>query len=230
MLLMGKAFLNFKIVVLIICGVVLVVSLIVIFRKPLGRVLRIRPRVLGVVAATIVLLFFGDLSYKQQFESMNILPRTWENEAVNVEYNGLIVNLIHNLKTFSEIQMDGPEGYAQEMAERYGDHLPPVEEFEDLGLVNEKYGKYSTSLVMYSNYKSISTGTEYITPNQLAAQIMVDSGIEHSSYYDYIYFIRDSYPVLHKEFVQVEGNPELDDYYFLPYDLLAGKKYLFEKE
>lgn len=475
MLLMGKEFLNFKIVVLIICVVVLLVSLIVIFRKPLGRFLRIRPRVLGVVAATIVLLFFGNLIYKQKFESMNILPRTWENEAVNVEYNGLIINLIHNLKTFSEIQMDKPEGYTQEMAESvkekfdaieipeaedvqpdvililaeslfdledvqgitlsqdidatvdaysagtlispryggytsamefesltglslaympnsltpyttyfnnpeeefpcivrefekngyhtvavhpdlpnfynrttvyqvfgfdeylavhdfdmsqenltdngffkdipfgnrlieelqqateptflfgismeghyvtldkyaeplvkatsdvlseeqlnqieqqatsyyytdkmianiieymdttdrptllyiYGDHLPPVEEFSDLGFVNEKYGKYSTSLVMYSNYKSISTGTEYITPNQLAAQIMVDSGIEYSSYYDYIYSIRESYPVLHKEFVQVEGNPDLEDYYFLQYDLLAGERYLYEKE
>ncbi len=475
MLLMGKEFLTPKIVAMIVVSVIVLVALIIIFRKPLGRFLRIRPRFFGVVAAVAVLLFFVNMVYEQQFKPMNIFPRTWENEDVNVEHNGLIVNLVYNLKTFSEIQMEKPVGYSEEMAESvkekfeaievpasekvqpdvililaeslfdlddvqgitlsrdidatvdaysagtlispryggytsamefealtglslaympnaltpyttyfnnpeeefpcivrefknndyktmvmhpglpnfynrttvyenfgfdeylaidhfaqgsehmtdngfykdvdfgneiikqlqeaeeptflfgismeghfvtvdkyadplvkasstvladnqlnqieqqatsyyytdqmianiieymnttdrptllyvYGDHLPPVEEFGTLGFIYDKYGKYSTSLVMFSNYKNISTGTEYITPNQLAAQIMVDSGIEHSSYYDYIYSVREKYPILHKEFALVEGNPELDDYYFLQYDILAGKKYLYEKE
>lgn len=475
MVLMGKEFLTTQTVLIIVVSVVVLIALILVFRKPLGRFLRIRPRLCGVAAALACLLFFVNMIYQQQFKPMDIYPRTWENEEVNVEFNGLIVNMVYNLKTFGEIQMEKPADYSEKTAEAlkkefaslevpqsdgvqpdvililaeslfdlddvegvylsqdidatvdaysagtmispryggytsamefealtglslaympnsltpyttyfnnkeeefpcivrefakndyrtiamhpnlpdfynrttvyeefgfdeylaiedfdnspenytdngfykdipfsnklidimnasteptflfgismeghyvtvdkyadplvkafsdvlpsdrlnqieqqatsyyytdqmianiisymqttsrptllyvYGDHLPPVEEFSELGFIHDKYGKYSTSLVMYSNYKTISTGTEYITPNQLAAQIMVDSGIRHSNYYDYIYSIREKYPVLHKEFVQVENNEELEDYYFLQYDILAGKKYLYERE
>lgn len=475
MLLIGKEFLTPRIVVLAVAAMVAVVGIIVLFRKHLKPFFKIRVRLSGVLVSLAIFLFFANMVYDNQLQSMNVFRRTWENEDVNVEYNGLIVNLLYNWRTFGEIQMEAPKGYSQEMAKEiktefdgieipksdgvkpdvililaeslfdldgvegislsqdidatvdaysagtlispryggytsamefealtglslaympssltpyttyfnnpeeefpcitrefekndyrtlvmhpglpnfynrtivyeefgfdeylaihyfgtnpedatengfykdvlfgerivekleeaeeptfifgisyeghyvtvdkysnplikatsdvipkerlnqieqqatsyyytdqmianiieymdnterptllyvYGDHLPPVEEFADLGFVYDKYGKYSTSLVMYSNYKSIQTDTEYMTPNQLAAQIMVDSGIEHSSYYDYIYSIRKEYPILHKEFVQVEGNPDLDNYYFLQYDILAGKKYLYEKE
>lgn len=110
----------------------------------------------------------------------------------------------------------------------YGDHLPPMDALGKVGYTKDKYNKYSTTFISYSNYCDIDIGAEYITTNQIAAQIMVDSGVEHSSYYDYIYSIKDEYPVLHKEFVDVENNEDLDDYYYMQYDLMFGKRYLVE--
>ena len=112
----------------------------------------------------------------------------------------------------------------------FGDHLPPLAALDTLGYTFDLYQKYSTSFVMYSNYKQLSIEVDTITPNQIAAQMIEDSGIIHSSYYDYIYSLRETYPVLHKEFIDLENNTELEDYLFLQYDILFGKKYLYQKD
>ena len=108
----------------------------------------------------------------------------------------------------------------------FGDHLPPIDALGFLGYTEDLYKKYTTGLAMYSNYKKIVVEPEYITPNQIAAQILYDSGIPHSSYFDYLYALRDEYPVVHKEFVNVEGNPDLDLYRFIQYDIMFGNQWL----
>lgn len=79
---------------------------------------------------------------------------------------------------------------------------------------------------MYSNYKEIVVEPEYITPNQIATQILYDSGIPHNSYFDYLYTLREGYPVIHKEFINVDGNPDLDLYRFIQYDIMFGNRWL----
>lgn len=108
----------------------------------------------------------------------------------------------------------------------FGDHLPPLEALSELGYINDLENKYKTSLVMYSNYKDIGIETEYITTNQLAPQIVKDAGIVHSSYFDYIYSLRESYPVMHQNFIHVAENADLDIYRFIQYDILFGERYL----
>lgn len=111
----------------------------------------------------------------------------------------------------------------------FGDHLPPLPAFEKLEYTEELYNKYTTTLLAYSNYKDIDFGAEYITPNQLAAQIVLDANIEHSSYFDYIASFRNEYPVLQKQFVNVERS-EFDTYRLLQYDIMFGKRYLVDWE
>ncbi|MGN0482354.1 MAG: LTA synthase family protein [Lachnospiraceae bacterium] len=112
----------------------------------------------------------------------------------------------------------------------FGDHLPPMEALTTLGYINDLENKYRTSFVMYSNYKELDTGVDALTPNQIAAQVVLDAEIEHSSYFDYLYSLRQKYPVIHKEFMDAENQPELQDYKFLQYDLLFGQQYLAEKK
>lgn len=109
----------------------------------------------------------------------------------------------------------------------FGDHLPPLPAFEKLNYIQNIDQKYGTCLSAYSNYREIEF-PEYITPNQIAAQIMHDSGIEHSSYYDYIYGLREKYPVIHKEYCTVEDNPELEIYRTIQYDIMFGEQYFYE--
>lgn len=108
----------------------------------------------------------------------------------------------------------------------FGDHLPPLGALSELGYINDLQNKYKTSLVMYSNYKNISVGTEYITPNQLAVQIVTDAEINHHSYFDYLLDLRTSYPVVQQELTDVIGNRDLDIYRFIQYDILFGDRYL----
>lgn len=109
----------------------------------------------------------------------------------------------------------------------FGDHLPPINALGLLGYTRDPYKKYTTGFAMYSNYKEIRVEPEYITPNQIATQILYDSGIPHSSYFDYLYALRDQYPVIHKEFINVDDNPDLDLYRFIQYDIMFGKKWLY---
>jgi phosphoglycerol transferase MdoB-like AlkP superfamily enzyme len=111
----------------------------------------------------------------------------------------------------------------------FGDHLPPLPEFSKLDYLNNAYQKYGTCLAAYSNFMEIEM-PEYITPNQLAAQLMRDSGINHSSYYDYIYSLREKYPVIHSEFCTVKGNPDMDMYRMIQYDIMFGNHWFYEEK
>lgn len=65
----------------------------------------------------------------------------------------------------------------------FGDHLPPLPAFNKLNYTQNLYNKYGTFLAAYSNYKDIIF-PEYVTPNQLAPQMLIDSGADYSSYYN----------------------------------------------
>ena len=67
-----------------------------------------------------------------------------------------------------------------------------------------------------------------MTPNQIAPQILRDAEIEYSSYFDYIYSLREKYPVIQKEFGIDPQQEEIKTYELIQYDLLFGEKYLLE--
>lgn len=110
----------------------------------------------------------------------------------------------------------------------WGDHLPALSAFNTLGFINDKYNKYTTAIIAYSNYKDIEIGCEYITPNQIAPQVLRDAGIEYSSYFDYIYSLREDYPVIQKEFGINPEDEAIKTYELIQYDLLFGDEYLLE--
>lgn len=110
----------------------------------------------------------------------------------------------------------------------FGDHLPKLTAFETYGFVLDSYNKYSTPIVAYSNYKDITIDTERISPNQLAPQVLKDAGINYSSYYDYIYSLREDYPVITKAFVT--DNSGLEIYEIIQYDIMYGKKWFYEEK
>lgn len=76
----------------------------------------------------------------------------------------------------------------------FGDHLPPIEHLPTSGFVSDKDNKYTTTFVRYSNYKELSVAADAVTPNQIAALMVNDAGIEHSSYFDYIYSLLKTAP------------------------------------
>lgn len=111
----------------------------------------------------------------------------------------------------------------------FGDHLPPMPVLTKLNYPNSFEKKYSTVLSAFSNFREIDM-PESITPNQLAAQLMVDSGIEYSGYYDYIYSLRTEFPVLHLEQQNAEQMSKLDTYRMIQYDIMFGNHWFFEEE
>lgn len=108
----------------------------------------------------------------------------------------------------------------------WGDHLPSLSGLSSLEYVKgETYEKYRVPLVAFSNYKNIEVTPEEISPIQIATQILSDSNIAYSKYFDYIKSFRNTYPVIHKEFTPED---ELKDYYSVVYDILKGKNYLVD--
>lgn len=107
----------------------------------------------------------------------------------------------------------------------FGDHLPPLPMYAKLNYVDDPVNKYGTVLIGYSNYKEINF-PEYMTPNYLGPQMLIDAEVEHSSYWDYIYSLRDQYPVIQKEFISSDAEENLETYRFIQYDLMFGKKWL----
>lgn len=110
----------------------------------------------------------------------------------------------------------------------FGDHLPKLTAFETYGFTLDAYNKYSTPVVAYSNYKDIEIDCEYISPNQLAPQLLKDAGIEYSSYFDYIYSLREDYPVITKAFINDTSGLEI--YEIIQYDIMYGKKWFYEEK
>lgn len=90
--------------------------------------------------------------------------------------------------------------------------------------------KYSVPLVAYSNYKDIKMDVDTISPNQIATQIIKDSGIKHHSYMDYIYSLRTTTPVLQKEYTGELEDETIDMYRAIQYDLIFGRKYCLESD
>lgn len=111
----------------------------------------------------------------------------------------------------------------------FGDHLPPLNMYDKLNYIDDPVNKYGTVLLGYSNFKDIEF-PEYMTPNQLGPQILIDAEVKHSNYWDYIYSLREKYPVIQKEFISGEDAENLEKYRFIQYDLMFGKKWLLESE
>lgn len=112
----------------------------------------------------------------------------------------------------------------------WGDHLPALSIFNESDFTNDLYNKYATPIIAFSNYKSMDKlENEYITPNQLSVQMLYEAGIEHDSYFDYIYSLRKDFPVITKEFFNYDDYEKIRDYNLLEYDLTYGKKYILEE-
>lgn len=108
----------------------------------------------------------------------------------------------------------------------YGDHLPSLRLNEEDGYLEDDYLKYGTPICAYSNYKTLETEYEYLSIFQLVPQILRDSGITYSAYFDAIAAILEEYPI-----VQSAWDIDLDDesikrLYRIEYDLMFGEKYL----
>lgn len=112
----------------------------------------------------------------------------------------------------------------------FGDHLPPLAAFGNMAYINDVNNKYSTVALCHCNYKDVEL-KDRTTPNYIAAQMVVDSGVPHSSYFDYIYGLRDRIPVLHRDFMGIdkENNEDLRRYYMIQYDLMFGKQWFYSK-
>lgn len=112
----------------------------------------------------------------------------------------------------------------------WGDHLPMLGVLSDTGYINTPENKYKTPVIMYSNYKKLEANTEVFTPNQFAPQVLKDSGIKYSSYFDFIYSLREKFPVIQREFSIDENSEEMKIYEIMQYDLLFGEGYLLSDE
>lgn len=107
----------------------------------------------------------------------------------------------------------------------FGDHLPPLNAFERLDYIKEDYNKYRTILLGYSNYKDINL-PEKMTPNYLAPQMLIDAGIKHSNYYDYIYSLRKETPVFHSNYID-KNDERFNLYYMIQYDIMFGNQWFY---
>jgi hypothetical protein len=62
--------------------------------------------------------------------------------------------------------------------------------------------------------------------------MLVDSGVEHSSYFDYLYKLKDSMPIIHKEFTNMDTteNEDLRKYYMIQYDIMFGEQWFYKND
>ena len=109
----------------------------------------------------------------------------------------------------------------------WGDHLPSLELYNNRYIRDIEF-KYTVPMIAFSNFEDINIGEDYISPSQIATQIIKDSGIKHRKYFDYIYSLRDKYPVLQKEWTQSVDEDDLSLYIDIEYDLIFGSRYLLK--
>ena len=174
-------------------------------------------------------------------ENHMLYESKYDETEVKLSSDKLNDNELHQLEQYSQGVYDADK-FVEKMinivdnADRptimyiWGDHLPALTAFNTLGFIDNKYNKYSTPLIAYSNYKDIEIGQEYITPNQIAPQILRDAEIDYSSYFDFIYSLREKYPVIQKEFGIDQNDEMIKKYEEVQYDLLFGEQYLIEGE
>ncbi|MCC8015179.1 MAG: LTA synthase family protein [Eubacterium sp.] len=111
----------------------------------------------------------------------------------------------------------------------FGDHLPPLGGFSKIDYLSDLYQKYSTPIMVYSNYKEISDIPEgYISPSYLASYIINQAEISHSSYFDFISEAAETAPILNRDFGINYNDENVEKYKLLQYDLFFGEKYLEE--
>lgn len=177
-----------------------------------------------------------DFVFVVTIENHTLYENKYKETEVKLSSDKLSKDELHTLEQYSQGVLNA-DGFIDKMvdyvdnADRptilyiWGDHLPALPAFSTLGYIDDKYNKYGTPLIAYSNYKDIEVAAEYITPNQLAPQILRDSGIKYSAYFDFIYSLRERWPVIHKEFIP-QPDELIKKYEMIQYDVLFGKKYL----
>ncbi len=112
----------------------------------------------------------------------------------------------------------------------FGDHLPPIDSLGEMAVSKDVRRRYATPLITYSNYKKIDTGSDKISPVHLSAQALYDAGVEHSSYFDFIHSVKQSYPILHNDFNIDREAEDIKKYEMIQYDMMFGEKYLWNIE
>jgi phosphoglycerol transferase MdoB-like AlkP superfamily enzyme len=129
----------------------------------------------------------------------------------------------------------------------YGDHLPrlgvglPGGNYEIYGKLGFADGKtdprtdkkfYEVPYVAWSSYKELPRLDAPISPNQLALEILKDSGINYPSYFNSLLEVRDEHPYLSGYLdskTAFANDRAIQDYYLVQYDLMFGKQYLTAK-
>jgi hypothetical protein len=129
----------------------------------------------------------------------------------------------------------------------YGDHLPRLgvglpqgnyEIYEKLGYTDGKTDPrsdrkfFETPYILWSSDRELTMPDTPITPNQLAIELLKESGIQYPSYFNSLLELRKEHPYLSS---YLESKDELmkdkavQEYYMIQYDILFGKRYLLKK-
>lgn len=124
----------------------------------------------------------------------------------------------------------------------FGDHLPRLgaplgiyDIYDKLGYIDknkkpeEDIKFYETPLITWSNFKEMNKFPDPISPNQLAVEILMDSGISYPDYFNYLLKLRGKYPYLNNNIVNKNNlmkDELIDNYYLLEYDIMFGNQYL----
>lgn len=129
----------------------------------------------------------------------------------------------------------------------FGDHLPRLgvglpggnyDIYNKLGFTddgtNPRSDKkfYELPYVAWSSYKELPKLDTPITPNQLAIEILKDSGIKYPSYFNSLLELRTNHPYLSSYLdskVGLSNDKAVQDYYMMQYDIMFGKQYLTGK-
>jgi phosphoglycerol transferase MdoB-like AlkP superfamily enzyme len=126
----------------------------------------------------------------------------------------------------------------------FGDHLPRLGEpkgiydiYEKLGYIdkNKKPEQdpkfYETPIITWSNYKKMNKLPVPISPNQLAVEILRDSGIKYPNYFNYLLRLREKYPFLNRSLVdknELMNDEIINNYYMIQYDIMFGNQYILK--
>lgn len=129
----------------------------------------------------------------------------------------------------------------------FGDHLPRLgvglpggnyDIFNKLGFTDGRTDPrtdkkfYELPYVAWSSYKDLPKIDTPITPNQLAIEILRDSGIKYPSYFNSLLELRKTHPYLSSYLDSKEelaNDKTVQDYYMIQYDIMFGKQYLTGK-
>ena len=129
----------------------------------------------------------------------------------------------------------------------YGDHLPRLgvglpdgnyEIYYKLGYWNGETDPradkkfYEVPYVAWSSYKELPKLDTPISPNQLALEILKDSGIKYPPYFNILLELREKYPYLSSYLsskTALANDRAVQDYYMVQYDIMFGQRYLTGK-
>jgi hypothetical protein len=90
---------------------------------------------------------------------------------------------------------------------------------------------YETPIITWSNYKKMNKLPVPISPNQLAVEILRDSGIKYPNYFNYLLRLREKYPFLNRSLVdknELMNDEIINNYYMIQYDIMFGNQYILK--